>query len=1295
MGRKKKSVPSAARWHLLLLILFVVVVAGQNALPKVPNVDKVYVNGHKWVNPVKPTWRGTGGVRNDFGLAYDFAGEQWTYELCQEDTDGDGFTNGEELGDPDCVWVEGATPDRTDDISNPGLWSSVPQSTYPSRMQSVNANCMRDIQPPTDLSERELLRAEAQDFQVPYGNTGVSSTSQLAAVLKPSYTPTAFSDDNCPHLQQDLIDWHEPNIWPEGLVPTHGDDVVVPADRKVLVSSCSTPAEGFGKVIIPETSELIFADGVIHFVAKEIEVRGKLIIGSRSCPISSPITITFTGTKAQEGSFTNGMTAVDQGSIQMFGVTFPLTWSRLRATLPTGSRYIVLQDAVEWSVGEELLITTTARYDLPDTAEIEVNSETGTTNHWQFEHRFQNEIRRISAIHRTNKSLLQLDAPVDYAHYAGNEYQAEVGHLWRSILIRTRTWASGSGADSNDDGGGGGQEPNPATNDHAGYGGFISASGAFATLQVSGVRANALGQRHSKDRFPFVINGTVGASSFIQQVACVNSYHRCAAIIGTNGSSMTQNVAFNVTGHAFSLGSGAEMFNNISFNLAAHVVALGTPAGPGTSAGNGQHFASDSHTIDPTEHAASGFYLPNMFNRVVGNAASGGWSGYLLPLVPFTDVAFNPDNGMLSYSSFHPSEYPILAFNGNSAHSAGTNWSSSSCVYFAGLVKFEEGFTEQGDVIQVRSFTVAGGMPAPSEDEQIDSGHYPTKSFADPMTGTRYNATNTVSNLRTWLCQNALHSVSTALEVRNLETADCMRSIDLHGSPSSVVGGMITGVSGNQPYEMRGINQGRQVVMLPSSYDQQLILSDIDVVNLWRMLGDQLSISSLNANNTNRSAIFTAQTSSDVMKPGAGTAASEFTLHNCDTSIILRHRVQESGSSRFFNLVSEDDSVLRQSIAEFRRKQWENTGRYISPCAGWIVGSNGEWWNAGADSCFLEERMAVWVCERIPGREIVTLDMSLIGLTTSGEVNEIPDPITGLLSQSQKNSLYWGRVSQFGSVASVRTIPLTKNPKPMVTGLSGMGWYIWSEIGMPTVATIAPLQFPRGTFTLLALSYPPNTTFQISASRFANGPTDSATFTKASSRSEVASGGGTFYHFDGQHLYIKVVDLWSPRPGSSYSKNGSSVHDVMEFAQIVIQASCPSNYSNPFKYCSATAWQPPAAVNIPIVVCNNTDDADASPLCPQLTNVSPSAWRSTCSAFSSTTNCSLGIPAGACDAMCSMPQCRRTLPYPYTCSINKTAQVIGTKRCRDAIAEANITKRDHQCVFMNNHPATDQCRLPK
>ncbi len=62
-----------------------------------------------------------GGTADNAGSIDAFADSfvWWNEAICNADSDGDGQTNGEELGDPDCVWSGGA-PARTTDISNPG-----------------------------------------------------------------------------------------------------------------------------------------------------------------------------------------------------------------------------------------------------------------------------------------------------------------------------------------------------------------------------------------------------------------------------------------------------------------------------------------------------------------------------------------------------------------------------------------------------------------------------------------------------------------------------------------------------------------------------------------------------------------------------------------------------------------------------------------------------------------------------------------------------------------------------------------------------------------------------------------------------------------------------------------------------------------------------------------------------------------------------------------------------------------------------------------------------------------------
>lgn len=62
---------------------------------------------------------GGGGPRNAFGEDMDDNGFDWAV-VCGLDSDADGQINGQELGDPQCVWTQGATRARTGDLSNPG-----------------------------------------------------------------------------------------------------------------------------------------------------------------------------------------------------------------------------------------------------------------------------------------------------------------------------------------------------------------------------------------------------------------------------------------------------------------------------------------------------------------------------------------------------------------------------------------------------------------------------------------------------------------------------------------------------------------------------------------------------------------------------------------------------------------------------------------------------------------------------------------------------------------------------------------------------------------------------------------------------------------------------------------------------------------------------------------------------------------------------------------------------------------------------------------------------------------------
>ena len=74
---------------------------------------------------------GHGGGVGAFRVAFISAGYRWTRALCEADQDGDGQTNGLELGDPCCVWTPGSTPAYTTDITIAGIASSMTGRTMP------------------------------------------------------------------------------------------------------------------------------------------------------------------------------------------------------------------------------------------------------------------------------------------------------------------------------------------------------------------------------------------------------------------------------------------------------------------------------------------------------------------------------------------------------------------------------------------------------------------------------------------------------------------------------------------------------------------------------------------------------------------------------------------------------------------------------------------------------------------------------------------------------------------------------------------------------------------------------------------------------------------------------------------------------------------------------------------------------------------------------------------------------------------------------------------------------------
>jgi len=109
-----------------------------------------------------------GGMRNAFGKDFKRNGQVWDRCLCERDSDGDGKTNGEELGDPECKWKPGEIPEITalSKISHPGICN--PIDSPECRLENNWEFCKED-----DFACDAIKDEEVRSFNLRFPKTSV------------------------------------------------------------------------------------------------------------------------------------------------------------------------------------------------------------------------------------------------------------------------------------------------------------------------------------------------------------------------------------------------------------------------------------------------------------------------------------------------------------------------------------------------------------------------------------------------------------------------------------------------------------------------------------------------------------------------------------------------------------------------------------------------------------------------------------------------------------------------------------------------------------------------------------------------------------------------------------------------------------------------------------------------------------------------------------------------------------------------------------------------------------------
>ena len=197
-----------------------------------------------------------------------------------------------------------------------------------------------------------------------------------------------------------------------------------------------------------------------------------------------------------------------------------------------------------------------------------------------------------------------------------------------------------------------------------------------------------MGQTNLLGRYPmhFHLLGDSCSDCYFRDSSVHRSFFRCVSIHGTHSTQVSENVAYDVTGFCYYLEDGNEQSNRIQYNLGAHIHMIGPEPASAASGQSTVWYKQSSTLTNPADVAASAFYITNVHNHIIGNAASGGWSGFALPNLPFS---LNQD------TKFRPSSVRELKIDGNTAHSTGWWWRHAAAFYFGGSLYYNaEGILE-------------------------------------------------------------------------------------------------------------------------------------------------------------------------------------------------------------------------------------------------------------------------------------------------------------------------------------------------------------------------------------------------------------------------------------------------------------------------------------------------------------------------------------------------------------------------------------------------------------------------
>lgn len=399
-----------------------------------------------------------------------------------------------------------------------------------------------------------------------------------------------------------LLNWSSPATW-QGKLPTAGAEITIPANRSILLDTSPPPLKSLtirGVLVCAEKDLSLSANWIM--LAKG----GVLLCGSELRPFQHHFTITLTGNNSHENIMTMGtkFLGVMGGRLELHGQS-KVSWVHLGRTAPAGSSQIILDQPVNWSVGDRIVIASTD-YNPLQAEEVVVKAISGTS--------------------------ITLNRPLKYLHwgqlqiFAGQnvDERAEVGLLSHNIVVQGDSASVKNGF--------GGQSM------------FMRGS----TIHIASVEFYHMGQFKSLARYPvhWHLAGTA-KGDYIEDSSVDHSFNRCITVHGTDNVQVRGNVTFDTIGHCYFLEDGSEIHNVLEHNLGVETVA----APPGEN-------------LLPSDTQPATFWITNPNNDFIDNVAAGSQAEGFWFALPQHPLAFNS-----KLTNVWPRQNPLGRFIGNVAHS--------------------------------------------------------------------------------------------------------------------------------------------------------------------------------------------------------------------------------------------------------------------------------------------------------------------------------------------------------------------------------------------------------------------------------------------------------------------------------------------------------------------------------------------------------------------------------------------------------------------------------------------------